>query len=955
MKRYLNRLLITIFQIVSLSLLNVCVYSSEGEEPAAITEPVPTSDDLSKSKEDLIGDLSSKDDDVVVTAIDVLGERGQVEAVPALAGLVNSQNSKIRQNVAVALGEIGAVQGIEALGSLANDKNGDVQYKAIYSLGKIQDKGAVPVLLDLANSKNTRIANAAIRSLGDIGSNEAIPALIKIAKTISLEGKTTKRKEDAARQHRSQKTSSGKAVSWIKCRQEAVLSLGRIGGKEKEVVDLLKDLLKDESSCIRRNASYALCLLAPKDAVSEIVNAIKKKDSNIQINLKYALKIINTQEVVDKIKELYTSSNKDNAVRLVAIEILSSMRNDACGPFLIEAMGDKNKSIRFSAIKGLGELCSKDAFTGLCRILKEDKDDGIRACAAEALGEIRYPESSGPLLEALDDQDKKVREEALESLICIGDKKIIPILKKKIEDTSARIKTKASSKSSERTKMYKSSAKKQKTQYVGSEEGISSIADIARCIAIVGGKEESSYLLELMKHKDNTVREAVVQSIYYAGDESVISCLIDIVSNKEENLDLRLLAITSLGNIGTKKAIDCLVSNLSSDKDKIVIGCLNGLRWFKDKESVPNIIPLLKHKDKAVVVNAARTLSDIGAKEAFSQVNEVAWQEKGNNRLRYLGFAAKLLDENDKANYDKILKEYIIALNEEFSATSVVADLAIYAAIIAAAVLLGGGGGGAGNTGGPQYRYNWYPSYGGGYQIIYLSPPPSNTMVNDIIPPNKSIGIVSAIDERDRAEKAVLAASGLCELKDIQGRVLLERALRSPYDEVRAEVARALAEIKDSRSFIPLVYYVQDILALNRGYVAKALGSIVKKESFPYIRLVAFDDFADNRRLSISALEELKSQESAELVRELFNREKDAQLWMEEAGALYILTNEVSDKVKQKILEYLNSHIPSIRKTAVNMCGKMHIQEARQVLEKISQEDPVYIVRKSAQDALEKS
>src|SRR4030043_126453 len=70
---------------------------------------------------------------------------------------------------------------------------------------------------------------------------------------------------------------------------------------------------------------------------------------------------------------------------------------------LIEALKDKDESVRRLAAEALGEIGDARAVEPLIQALK-DKDTWLRWCSAEALGEIGDARAVAPLIQALKEQ-----------------------------------------------------------------------------------------------------------------------------------------------------------------------------------------------------------------------------------------------------------------------------------------------------------------------------------------------------------------------------------------------------------------------------------------------------------------------------------------------------------------------------------------------------------------------
>jgi len=93
---------------------------------------------------------------------------------------------------------------------------------------------------------------------------------------------------------------------------------------------------------------------------------------------------------------------------------------------LINALDDPDDEIRENAVDELAELKDQRAAEHLGWVLTKDRDPDIRETAAEALGDIGGEAAVASLIKATADRDEDVRESALDSLGQIGEQRAIP-------------------------------------------------------------------------------------------------------------------------------------------------------------------------------------------------------------------------------------------------------------------------------------------------------------------------------------------------------------------------------------------------------------------------------------------------------------------------------------------------------------------------------------------------
>lgn len=123
-------------------------------------------------------------------------------------------------------------------------------------------------------------------------------------------------------------------------------------------------------------------------------------------------------------------------VRVDAAFLLAKQTNykDAAAvPGLLDALSDEDARIRTAACKALGDIGDGSAVTDLLRVMVQDKDSNIRWQATGALGKIGTAAVPG-LCTALRDEDWKVRRSAAEALWSMHEPEAIPALTEALVD-----------------------------------------------------------------------------------------------------------------------------------------------------------------------------------------------------------------------------------------------------------------------------------------------------------------------------------------------------------------------------------------------------------------------------------------------------------------------------------------------------------------------------------------
>lgn len=196
-------------------------------------------------------------------------------------------------------------------------------------------------------------------------------------------------------------------------------------------------------------------------------------------------------------------------------------------------MADANKPEK---PEGAEEI-EKQGLEGMVRALQNSTDPQVRQYAAYLLGQTKNPRAIQPLIEALADFDKSVREQATLALSSIG--------KAAIEQLTAAMKE-----------------KKWETRYRAAE-ALGKIAD----------ERVVQPLISALKDNRDHVRYMAAKGLRELGDSDAIEPMIILI--KDENRYVRMMAATVLGTIGGKKANTALRNALESEEDEKVKEAIN--------------------------------------------------------------------------------------------------------------------------------------------------------------------------------------------------------------------------------------------------------------------------------------------------------------------------------------------------------------------------------------------
>jgi len=174
----------------------------------------------------------------------------------------------------------------------------------------------------------------------------------------------------------------------------------------QDVIQALGTLVGGSGSVeARANAARALGILRAKAAVPDLLAALRSKDTEVIYESLIALQKIRDESAASGVAFLLR--DLDEKVQLAAIETVGLLQNKSSVPQLLDVL-EHSRSIKVkrAALTSLAMLPDEQS-RGVFGKYLHDKDDGLRAAAAEGFGRLRNP-SDLPMIDAAFKDESKM-------------------------------------------------------------------------------------------------------------------------------------------------------------------------------------------------------------------------------------------------------------------------------------------------------------------------------------------------------------------------------------------------------------------------------------------------------------------------------------------------------------------------------------------------------------------
>lgn len=329
----------------------------------------------------LVERLGSPDENVQHAAVVALGKIGDDQAVEPLANLLGNDNRAIRQAAVESLLRIGSSQVIDLLIAQLKHSNPDVRQIVADALGQIGSALAADSLAGRLEDRNENVRHAAIEALGKIGDARSVIPLIE---------QIQDRRE------------------WDKVVEQKTLdALKQIGSP---AITCLVGQLGEPDRTVRRKAARILKHLewTPSVGVPGAAYWFELEETDRCVELGS----IAVPLLIQRLKD------PDWIARLAAANLLERVQDSRATEPLIERLWDENDIVCGAAATALRQMRwnpSADASGAAYWFALRDTDN----CATIGAPAVEF------LIKRLHNQDKHVRQAAVEVLGRIGDSRAV--------------------------------------------------------------------------------------------------------------------------------------------------------------------------------------------------------------------------------------------------------------------------------------------------------------------------------------------------------------------------------------------------------------------------------------------------------------------------------------------------------------------------------------------------
>ncbi len=292
----------------------------------------------------------------------------------------------------------------------------------------------------------------------------------------------------------------------------------------------------------------------------------------------------------------------DMETRLMAIKYLGMRYDKRSIKPLIELLDDENNKVKEQAIYSLGAIGRvEDIVDSIIQCLKV-KDKKVKLAAIKVLGETGSNKATKPLIRLLSAEDKKIRESVVVALGQIRDKNALFPLMDMLEEKDIGIK-------------------------------INTILSLGK----LGDPRSIESIIKCLDDEPSVTKMAAI-TLNKFDDEKIIEPLVRVLDSNDPKI--RQCAVYSLGNFNDSKVIDPMLNLLNDEDPYVRQATASALSNIKDDKIIQKFIEKLNDIDEEVRETAARALGKLKDKKARKPLESALNDKYANVReeaLRSLG------------------------------------------------------------------------------------------------------------------------------------------------------------------------------------------------------------------------------------------------------------------------------------------------------------------------------
>ncbi|GMT42914.1 MAG: hypothetical protein IEMM0002_1325 [bacterium] len=368
-------------------------------------------------------------------AREIICSKGGQSVLPVLLERLKQSDIVQRRGLADIIKRLGSQSDIDKIAPLLNEKERDLKKTAINILMGIGGSKAATHIIELIKSPDWWARRRAVEALSKLKVSESAQPLldqldkerdpkikIEIIKTLGEVGDAQSAKRILPQ------LKDGDMI----VRQMVIEAMGKTA--DASIVGEVIELMKDAEVNVRRAGAEILDKVKDPRAIEILLKALKDNDWWVREIATDALADIKTGGINKKVIKLFKS--EDENTRRSAVEYFNRSPDPMAFDSLIGVLRDKDWWVREKAVQTLGKIGDERAIEPILELVDDPEVRWVVPCA---LGEIGGDKAVMHLHDFLEDPERSIRLTALKGIGKIKSKASLPLIKAMVKDTDVEV------------------------------------------------------------------------------------------------------------------------------------------------------------------------------------------------------------------------------------------------------------------------------------------------------------------------------------------------------------------------------------------------------------------------------------------------------------------------------------------------------------------------------------
>jgi HEAT repeat protein len=366
------------------------------------------------------------------------------------------------------------------------------------------------------------------------------------------------------------------------------------GPAQADVFETLAEALTHDDPAVRRSATGELGRRKEKRATNLLVEALIDKDSSVRLEAATALQELGWRPANDVF-------HARQAVATRQFETAAGIGDPAVDPLLL-CLGEQDAGLRMAALETLAQIGGTRVLKPITEVL-QDENPHMRAVAVQALCKLGDPQSIEPIAKLVRDSSWEVRAIVLDALATFSSPKCIPPLICFARDELADVRLRAVELLGKTADIK--AAPSLITATIDENIAVRLAAKTAlRAIDPAWFKSEHARsampeLLAALKHEDDFIRKAAADTLRDIGQTTAMNSY-----------------LTAEVGSAPKSAMTVLSRSLKSDNRDLRQAAAEALGRLADTSAIPYLVEALRDNDSVVREAAVYSLNLLNWKPA---------------------------------------------------------------------------------------------------------------------------------------------------------------------------------------------------------------------------------------------------------------------------------------------------------------------------------------------------